>query len=64
MADIIAHYGGGGKPKPGEHRCATVSYTCSECGKHVSPCAEACRHCGAPFTEREKERRERMVYDL
>lgn len=49
MADIIAHYGGGGTPKPGEERCATVSYTCGACGRHVSPWCERCRHCGERF---------------
>lgn len=49
MTDIIAHYGGGGRPEPGENRCATVSFTCGACGRHVSPGCERCRHCGEMF---------------
>ena len=36
MADVIAHYGGGCRPGPGESRCVTVSYTCGACDRHVS----------------------------
>lgn len=49
MADIVAHYGGSGRPEPGDERRVTVSYTCGACGLHVSPGCEWCRHCGERF---------------
>lgn len=47
MAMVVRHYGGGGRPRPGECRCATVSFTCEACGLHIGSDETACKHCGA-----------------
>lgn len=46
---VVRHYGGGGKPAPGECRCVTVSFTCEACGRHIGPDDTFCKHCGVPL---------------
>lgn len=46
-ARVVRHYGGGGRPKPGECRCVTMSCTCEACGLHIGHDDAACKHCGA-----------------
>lgn len=46
MARRVLVYGGGGRPRPGDGRQATVSCVCEACGRHIDFYDECCRHCG------------------
>lgn len=46
MARRVICYGGG-RPRPGDERRATVSCVCEACRGHIDFYDEYCRHCGA-----------------
>lgn len=50
MTLIVYCYGGGGKPKPGDNRCVTVSCICENCRRHINPWETSCKHCREQFT--------------
>lgn len=50
-ARIVADHGSHGPEPRFEGDCWTVSFTCSECGCHVSPGDAWCKHCSMKFEE-------------